>query len=950
VAYKVFVSYSHAADDRFAPILQSGLHSFARPWNQLRAMRVFLDSRSLSATPKLWSTIRTALRDSEYLLLLASPGSAKSEWVPREVQHWLGLGRGDKLLVALTDGDIVWDDDRKDFNWQLTTALPRTLEGVLEEPPLFVDFRWARQEEQLSLDHPRFRDKIADLSSTLQGIPKDSLIGEDVRQHKKSVRLRRIAIAALSVLCVALAVAGYISIQQRNEALRQTNIATARQLAAEAEVTRNRDARLLPLSALLAVESLRRFPTTEADQTLRFGLALLPKPVSYIVHKKELDSNNNAVAAAFTRDGAHIVTLSNNLARVWDAATGKEVATLTHEAFVRRFAISPDGTYLATTSFDGVLRVWENWTTSAAREVTRVTHGSGVYDAEFSPGGRFLATASDDGVARVWSDWRSSKPVMVSSTPSSGTVVVVGFTADETRLVTVDEEATIAVWNAMTGEKEPVADKKGTLTRDRKHLMVIDETTLRVLEPPDGPELARVANLDVDTDVSNVRAFDLAIDGGYSALASDNVVAIRSLRDGRQVATLRHDSRVEEVLFQPGGRRIATRGERGAVRLWDVASAAEVARLVPDESPDVLAFSPNGQYLATAGSLTANVWTTTASSEISRMEGEPRAAAFAPDGKFIVTGGLDSQARVFTFPDGRLLTTPPKLPSNINSIAISSSGRYLAAAGHFVTDVWKNWQQTPERVSRLEHKHVINAVAFSPDERYVATGGIDKVLVVWEGWQSATPRPIARIAHENTIHSIAFSRDSQYLVTANYDGYARVWRGWNTDHAIEVVRIRHEDTTGGWRSMQAVAFSHDGRYLATSTWEQTRVWTGWDTPTPRQVARFPSSRISPGVAFSPDGRYLATFDSGENDSRDARVWDLQTGREVARVTTSKEVNFAGFSPDGRYLLTDGAVSFWRTDDLIREACARLVLGIGRNEWRRFRGEDRATPGPCDAPR
>jgi len=70
-------------------------------------MRVFLDSRSLSATPKLWSTIRTALQDSEYFLLLASPGSASSEWVPREVEHWLGLGRADKLLVALTDGVAV---------------------------------------------------------------------------------------------------------------------------------------------------------------------------------------------------------------------------------------------------------------------------------------------------------------------------------------------------------------------------------------------------------------------------------------------------------------------------------------------------------------------------------------------------------------------------------------------------------------------------------------------------------------------------------------------------------------------------------------------------------------------------------------------------------------------------------------------------------------------------
>jgi hypothetical protein len=71
--YNGFLSYSHAADGSLAPKLQSALHSFAKPWYRLRAIRIFRDKTSLSASPSLWPSIEAALRNSEFLLLMASP-------------------------------------------------------------------------------------------------------------------------------------------------------------------------------------------------------------------------------------------------------------------------------------------------------------------------------------------------------------------------------------------------------------------------------------------------------------------------------------------------------------------------------------------------------------------------------------------------------------------------------------------------------------------------------------------------------------------------------------------------------------------------------------------------------------------------------------------------------------------------------------------------------------
>src|SRR5215217_2901839 len=98
MAYDAFISYSHAADGKLAPALQSALHRFAKPWYRLRAIRVFRDRTNLSADPGLWSNILAALGQSEFLLLMASPPSAGSKWVRQELDYWLTNRDPQKLL------------------------------------------------------------------------------------------------------------------------------------------------------------------------------------------------------------------------------------------------------------------------------------------------------------------------------------------------------------------------------------------------------------------------------------------------------------------------------------------------------------------------------------------------------------------------------------------------------------------------------------------------------------------------------------------------------------------------------------------------------------------------------------------------------------------------------------------------------------------------------------
>jgi WD40 repeat protein len=148
-----------------------------------------------------------------------------------------------------------------------------------------------------------------------------------------------------------------------------------------------------------------------------------------------------------------------------------------------------------------------------------------------------------------------------------------------------------------------------------------------------------------------------------------------------------------------------------------------------------------------------------------------------------------------------------------------------------------------------------------------------------------------------------------------------------------------------------LAFSVDGRHLATSSYEQTRVWERWDGGKPRQVGRFEKSRVSPYGAFSQDGKNLTTFASGGEGANYACIWDLATGRELARVKHTSELKVSMFSPDGKYLLTGGQdytrISLWHPDDLIHEACRRLAFDVGLSQWRSFRGDEKLMTSPCD---
>ena len=196
--YDAFVSYSHAKDKPIAAALQAAVQKLGKPWYRRRALRLFRDDTSLSATPNLWPTIEQALGQSRFLILLASPEAAASPWVGKAVTYWLEHKSADTLLIAVTDGALAWDNALGDFGRHDGTPLPAVLAGRFASEPKWVDL--AAYRAGADPRDAKFNELAADFAAAVHGIPKEDLLSEEVRQQRRALKL--VWAAAITLLCL----------------------------------------------------------------------------------------------------------------------------------------------------------------------------------------------------------------------------------------------------------------------------------------------------------------------------------------------------------------------------------------------------------------------------------------------------------------------------------------------------------------------------------------------------------------------------------------------------------------------------------------------------------------------------------------------------------------------------------------------------------------------------
>ena len=915
--YHGFISYSHAADGKLARALQRGLQRFAKPWYRTRALHIFRDETALSANPDLWESVKEALDASQHYILLASPRAAASEWVGKEAGYWLEHKSPETILIALTDGELPFNGNTLEPG---QNALPLALREAFQEEPRYTDLRWAKESNDLSISHPQFRNAVAEFAAPLHGMPKEAISSEEVRQHRRTVRVARSAAMTLVTLLVVAIVAALIAYTQYQSA-------QSRSLAAQATADLATD----PQQSLsLALQSTQINTSSTGVQALRQALA--QAPLRMVIDSRSGDSAHAAWNPVVNQIA---VTGPNDTVQLWNPRNGRVERVLqgpgrgTMPLYSQNGPIqySADGQWIAYVDGKGTVSVWNALT-------GRPAPTGGLVDAIAA-----AKTQSKPGTTVAWSG--HSEVLLVTGTgldrvigfnPRSGAAPTMLKLPGDTQLIapspdgselllgygTGNAHAAGSILDPTTGRLVPVSSAAlGPLGLSGHEACWLPGGSAFVTwDPTEAGDLflrfwsastgRQVSAIPLSTTVSAAACGGTAADP-WLATGDYSGHGVLRLSSGLAYGLTGHSQIIHSVAASPSGAFVATASDDGTARVWSTSDGAQV-RLLPDGAPvDSIQFSPDsGLVLTTDQRGLVKIWDVGAG-EASTVLAAPGPGHTDPLG-FVRGGavayGLETVPRSGALASAELVTWSSTSGAVLSRVPLPS---VTAAANVPCNSAMQaiefcNLTPPPTLVTHVPtgNRPVDVAVAISADASRIAYAEPGAVAVV-----DGAGRPVARLHIGSDVTGLAFATDADALLIMSN----RAVRIWSPGRPLVQIPQTSPPIDA--------QLSADGSTVAAA---QIGGTVGvWSVATGRALARLrPSEAIKPPsappgsgptplrVALSPDGSVVAAGTIWQTVS----IWSV-TGRRliaVKAVSTPRDSEIGGFGGNGPWPIAELAFS------------------------------------------